>query len=145
MSKLVGGWQARSLQPPNGQDSQDSQRNNCLPRKYGTRSPESQDYRRYAICSAGTFRGAFVCNIGTQSVFYAEVMAIIFAIEYAAHHGWRNIWLESDSTNALRIFSNALLGLLAGALFPCLFHPFQFTKFQHQFHSSYVIFQFYSY
>ena len=58
---------------------------------------------------SGTFRGAFVCNIGTQFGFYAEVMAIIFAIEYAARHGWRNIWLESDSTSALRIFSNALL------------------------------------
>jgi len=51
----------------------------------------------YAACGAlfydhsGTFCGAFVCNIGTQSVFYAEVMAIIFAIEYAARHGWRNI------------------------------------------------------
>jgi len=69
----------------------------------------------YAACGGlfrdhlGTFRGAFVCNIGTQSVFYAEVMTIIFAIEYAARHGWRNIWLESDSTNALRIFSNTLL------------------------------------
>jgi len=69
----------------------------------------------YAACGglfrdhSGTFRGAFVCNIGTQSVFYAEVMAIIFAIEYAVHHGWRNIWLESNSTSALRIFSNALL------------------------------------
>ena len=58
---------------------------------------------------SGMFRGAFVCNIGTQSVFYAEVMAIIFAIEYAARHGWRNIWWESDSTSALRIFSNTLL------------------------------------
>ena len=58
---------------------------------------------------AGTFRGAFVCNIGTQSVFYAEVMAIIFAIEYVVRHGWKNIWLESDSTSALRNFSNTLL------------------------------------
>jgi len=32
----------------------------------------------------GTFRGAFYCNIGIQSVFYAEVMGIILALEYAA-------------------------------------------------------------
>jgi ribonuclease HI len=57
----------------------------------------------------GTFRGAFACNIGLQSVFYAEVMAIIFALEFAAKKGWRNIWLESDSTSALLIFSNPLL------------------------------------
>jgi hypothetical protein len=40
----------------------------------------------YAACGGmfrdhrGTFRGAFACNIGMQSVFYAEVMAIIIAI-----------------------------------------------------------------
>jgi len=51
MSKLVGGWQAKLLQPPNVQDSQDSQRSSCLLGKYGTRSPESQDYGHYAICS----------------------------------------------------------------------------------------------
>jgi hypothetical protein len=39
----------------------------------------------------GTFRGAFHCNIGIQSVFYAEVMGIILALEYAAKKGWRNI------------------------------------------------------
>jgi hypothetical protein len=59
--------------------------------------------------SLGTFRGAFACNIGCQSVFYAEVLAIIYAIEFAAQHGWRNIWLESDSTSALLIFTNPLL------------------------------------
>jgi len=52
----------------------------------------------------GTFRGAFYCNIGIQTVFYAEVLGIILAIEYAAQQGWRNIWLESDSTSALLIF-----------------------------------------
>ena len=57
----------------------------------------------------GTFCGAFSCNVGLQSVFYAEVLGIIFAIEFAARSGWRNIWLESDSTSALMIFSNSLL------------------------------------
>ena len=57
----------------------------------------------------GTFHGAFYCNVGLQSVFYAEVLGIIFAIEYVAQEGWRNIWLESDSSSALLIFSNSLL------------------------------------
>jgi len=57
----------------------------------------------------GTFRGAFYCNIGIQSVFYAEVLEIILAIEFAAQKRWSNIWLESDSTSALMIFSNSLL------------------------------------
>jgi hypothetical protein len=35
----------------------------------------------------GTFRGAFAGNIGVQSVFYAEVLAIIIAIECAARNG----------------------------------------------------------
>lgn len=58
----------------------------------------------------GTFYGAFCCNIGIQSVFYAEVLGFIIAIEFATRKGWRNIWLESDSTSALLIFSNSLRG-----------------------------------
>jgi hypothetical protein len=52
----------------------------------------------------GTFRGAFYCNIGLQYVFYAEVLGIILAIEYAARERRWDIWLESDSTCALLIF-----------------------------------------
>ena len=59
--------------------------------------------------SLGTFRGALYCNVGAQSVFYAEVHGIISAIEFAARNGWRNIWLESDSTSALSIFPNSAL------------------------------------
>jgi ribonuclease HI len=54
----------------------------------------------------GTFRGAFSCNIGSHSVFYAEVLAIIIAIEFAASKGWRHLWVESDSSSAILIFSN---------------------------------------
>jgi len=69
----------------------------------------------YAACGGlfrdtlGTFRGAFVCNVGLQFVFYAEELGIIIAIESAAKNGWRNIWLESDSTSALMIFKNSFL------------------------------------
>jgi len=54
--------------------------------------------------SLGTFLGAFSCNIGIASVFHAETLAFILAIDHAAQHGWRNLWLESDSTSALMIF-----------------------------------------
>jgi ribonuclease HI len=69
----------------------------------------------YAACGGlfrdnlGTFRGAFYSNIGIQSVFYAEVMGIIIAIENAAKYNWTHLWIESDSTSALRIFSNSSL------------------------------------
>ncbi|XP_039682998.1 uncharacterized protein [Medicago truncatula] len=39
----------------------------------------------------GTFRGAFCCNIGIQSVFYSEVLGFIIAIEFAACKGWRHM------------------------------------------------------
>jgi len=69
----------------------------------------------YAACrglfrdNLRTFCGAFFCNAALQSGFYAEVLGIIIAIEFAAQNGWRNIWLESNSTSALMIFSNSLL------------------------------------
>ena len=69
----------------------------------------------YAACgglfrdSSGTFCGAFLCNVGLQSVFYAEFLGIIIAIEFAARNGWMNIRLENDSTSALTSFSNSLL------------------------------------
>jgi len=53
---------------------------------------------------SGAYLGAFASNIGTSSVFFAEVSGYILALEYAATNGWKNIWLESDSTSALAIF-----------------------------------------
>jgi len=57
----------------------------------------------------GSLLGAFSCNIGHYMVFYAEVYAFLLALEYADQHGWRNIWLESDSTSALMVFKNRSL------------------------------------
>jgi len=54
----------------------------------------------------GSLLGAFVCNIGHSTVFYAEVYAFLLALEYGAQHGWRNFWLESDSTSALMVFTH---------------------------------------
>jgi len=71
---------------------------------------------RFAACGGlfrdhlGTFLGAFSCNVGLQFVYYAEVLGIILAIEFAARKGWRNIWIESDSTSALMIFFESAFG-----------------------------------
>ena len=57
----------------------------------------------------GTFLGAFTCNLGRCSVFDAEVSGYSLALEYAAQHGWTNIWLESDSSSTLQVFKNISL------------------------------------
>jgi len=57
----------------------------------------------------GTLLGAFTCNMGSCSIFDAEVLGYIIALEFAAQHGWSNIWLENDSTSALQVFHNVLL------------------------------------
>lgn len=58
----------------------------------------------------GSLLGSFSCNISHSTVFYAEVYAFLLALEYAdQQHGWRNVWLESDSTSALMVFKNRSL------------------------------------
>ncbi|XP_024634463.1 uncharacterized protein [Medicago truncatula] len=57
----------------------------------------------------GTFLGAFSCNLGHASVFSSEVQGIIFALEFAALHGWTNLWLECDSTSAIVVFKSPSL------------------------------------
>jgi hypothetical protein len=49
---------------------------------------------------------SFAQNIVMATVLYAEIMAIILALELAAIHSWSNIWVESDSTAALGAFDN---------------------------------------
>ena len=39
----------------------------------------------------GSLLGAFACNIGHSTIFYAEVYAFLLALEYADQHGWRNV------------------------------------------------------
>jgi len=57
----------------------------------------------------GAFLGTFASNIGTSFVFFVEIYGFILAMEFAASNGWRNIWLESDSTSALSVFKNKSL------------------------------------
>ncbi|KEH42155.1 transmembrane protein, putative [Medicago truncatula] len=56
----------------------------------------------------GSLLGAFACNIGVSTVFYAEVYGFLLALEYGTQHGWRHIWLESDSTSALLVLKTVL-------------------------------------
>jgi len=57
----------------------------------------------------GAYMGGFSANLGDCSVFEVEIMGFIFAMELAARHHWRFIWIEGDSTSALLSFSNPSL------------------------------------
>jgi ribonuclease HI len=47
--------------------------------------------------SNADFIGAFAFNLGTTNSLSAELHGAMFAIEIAAHKGWNNLWLETDS------------------------------------------------
>lgn len=58
----------------------------------------------------GTFLSLVLLHvISTIFQFLTQVLGFIGALEYAAHNGWRNIWMESDSTSVLSILKNASL------------------------------------
>jgi hypothetical protein len=57
----------------------------------------------------GTFLGPFACNIGVSTVFNAEIHGFILPMEYTTQKGWKNVWLESDSTSALLVFRSQSL------------------------------------
>lgn len=45
----------------------------------------------------GLFLGGFAMFLGQHSAFFAEFMAVIFAIENAYSRGWHRLWIECDS------------------------------------------------
>ncbi|XP_039683793.1 uncharacterized protein [Medicago truncatula] len=51
--------------------------------------------------SRRTFLGGFTSNLGIVSVFQAEIMGLILAMEYASSNSWTRLWLESDSSSVL--------------------------------------------
>jgi len=55
------------------------------------------------------FMGDFSTNLGDYSVFEAEIMGFIIAMEMAVTHHLRYIWIEGDLTNALLAFSHPSL------------------------------------
>lgn len=54
-----------------------------------------------AVFRGGAFRGCFAVSLGHHSAFYAELYAIISAIEIAHSKGWHSLWIESDSLAAV--------------------------------------------
>ena len=54
----------------------------------------------------GSFLGAFASNLREVSVFEAEIMGLMMAMEIAAHKNWHRLWLESDSSSAVKMFKN---------------------------------------
>lgn len=46
--------------------------------------------------SAGYFLGGFSLSLGHHTFFYAELHAVILAVELAHARGWQNLWLESE-------------------------------------------------
>ena len=59
--------------------------------------------------SVWCFHGRFLSQSGDCSVFEAEIMGFIIAMEMAARRHWCFIWIEADSTNALLALSKPSL------------------------------------
>ena len=57
----------------------------------------------------GTFLGCFASNIGSWSVFEAELMGLILAMEFAARNHWNRLWLECDSSSVVHAFKNNII------------------------------------
>ncbi|XP_050113925.1 uncharacterized protein LOC126592246 [Malus sylvestris] len=56
--------------------------------------------------SAGYFLGGFSLSLGHRTSFYAELHAVILAVELAHVRGWKNLWLESDSSSVISCFAS---------------------------------------
>lgn len=70
-------------------------------------------------------QGCFAVSVGRHSAFYAELYAIISAIEIAHSKGWHSLWIESDSLAAVLCLHSVQLILchiftLQGRLFFCV-------------------------
>ncbi|XP_057811583.1 uncharacterized protein LOC131025811 [Salvia miltiorrhiza] len=51
----------------------------------------------------GWVRGCFHFKGGKGFAFEAELLDVIHAIDIAHHRGWRQLWLEADSTYIVRL------------------------------------------
>ena len=56
--------------------------------------------------SSGLFLGGFSLSLGHCTYFYAELYAVILAVELAHARGWHNLWLESDSSSVISCFAS---------------------------------------
>ncbi|KAJ4702472.1 Ribonuclease H protein [Melia azedarach] len=57
----------------------------------------------------GNFLGGFSLCIGLNTVFFAELLAVILVVELAFERGWNNLWLESDSMIVIQHLYNPSL------------------------------------
>ncbi|CAL0322191.1 unnamed protein product [Lupinus luteus] len=56
----------------------------------------------------GDMLGCFATYYGIQSSLHAELLTAIIAVQTAKNKGWTHLWLETDSTMVLQIFSNKI-------------------------------------
>lgn len=68
--------------------------------------------------------GCFASNVGNGSVFEAELMGLIMAMEFAVRNHWTRLWLECDSSSVVHAFKNVsiILILLRNRWHNCLQH-----------------------
>ncbi|XP_019447391.1 PREDICTED: uncharacterized protein LOC109350622 [Lupinus angustifolius] len=59
--------------------------------------------------SSGSSFGYFSTYLGIQNAIYAELHSAIKAVNIAFSRGWRNLWLEGDSSMTVDIFNNKTL------------------------------------
>ena len=50
-------------------------------------------------------KGCFTTPLGSMFAFEVELLAVSMAINYAWINDWRHIWLESDSSYVVQLFS----------------------------------------
>ncbi|CAL0327859.1 unnamed protein product [Lupinus luteus] len=56
----------------------------------------------------GHLLGCFATYYGIQSSLHVELLTAIIAVQIAKNKGWTHLWLETDSTTVLQIFTNNL-------------------------------------
>ncbi|OVA00928.1 Ribonuclease H domain [Macleaya cordata] len=54
----------------------------------------------------GNTIGAMSAGLGICTNFVAELLAIIFGLEWASDRGWSKIWVTSDSQTAIKCFAS---------------------------------------
>ncbi|KAH1267512.1 hypothetical protein GmHk_01G002719 [Glycine max] len=50
--------------------------------------------------------GCFACSIGVQTMLFAELFAVIRALEIVKEKGWHKVWLERDSELVIKTFKD---------------------------------------
>ncbi|KAJ0027643.1 hypothetical protein Pint_36567 [Pistacia integerrima] len=59
--------------------------------------------------NSGEFLGGFLINLGFEFAYYAELMAVLIAIEIAYSKGWWQLWIESDALTVVQVIQTRWL------------------------------------